>query len=141
MSKIAKQVIVIRKDLKMRRGKEIAQGSHCSGAILLDLIRSQQSDNIIGQFKDGKYHVEFDFTNHAIFDWLNGHFRKIVVWVNSEQELKELYQKAKDHGLLVSYIEDSGFTEFNGVKTLTGIGIGPAYEEDIDPITKHLPLY
>ena len=31
-----KQVIIIRKDLKMRRGKEIAQGSHASMAFLLN---------------------------------------------------------------------------------------------------------
>jgi PTH2 family peptidyl-tRNA hydrolase len=30
-----KQVILIRKDLKMRRGKEIAQGSHASMAFIL----------------------------------------------------------------------------------------------------------
>ncbi len=34
-----KQVIVIRKDLKMRRGKEIAQGSHASMEFLVDQIR------------------------------------------------------------------------------------------------------
>ena len=31
-----KQVIAIRKDLKMRRGKEIAQGSHASMAFLTE---------------------------------------------------------------------------------------------------------
>ena len=34
-----KQVIVIRRDLKMRRGKEIAQGAHASVSFLVKLIR------------------------------------------------------------------------------------------------------
>ena len=36
-----KQVILIRKDLKMRRGKEIAQGSHASMEFLVSRIRQQ----------------------------------------------------------------------------------------------------
>jgi len=35
-----KQVIVIRKDLKMRRGKEIAQGAHASIAFLTARFKS-----------------------------------------------------------------------------------------------------
>ena len=34
-----KQVILIRKDLKMRRGKEVAQGSHASMAFMTEKIR------------------------------------------------------------------------------------------------------
>ncbi len=34
-----KQVIVIRKDLKMRKGKEISQGSHSSIMWLIDLSK------------------------------------------------------------------------------------------------------
>ena len=33
-----KQVIVIRRDLKMRRGKEIAQGAHASSSWLANLV-------------------------------------------------------------------------------------------------------
>ena len=39
-----------------------------------------------------------------------------------------------------SIIRDSGFTEFNGVPTLTAVAIGPDYPEVIDPLTKHLKL-
>lgn len=140
-SKLVKQIIVIRKDLKMRRGKEIAQGSHASGAVLLNLIRSQQQNNQIGSYENNKYNVSFNFNNPALFDWMNGHFRKIVVTVNSEKELLDLYEKAKSNNLLCALIEDSGFTEFNNKKTLTALAIGPAYADEIDPITKDLILY
>ena len=36
-----KQVILIRKDLKMRRGKEIAQGSHAAMEFLTSQLRGQ----------------------------------------------------------------------------------------------------
>ncbi|MGZ3423232.1 MAG: peptidyl-tRNA hydrolase, partial [Polyangiales bacterium] len=35
---MVKQVIVVRRDLKMRRGKEIAQGSHASMAFLTERL-------------------------------------------------------------------------------------------------------
>ena len=38
-----KQVILIRKDLKMRRGKEIAQGSHASMEFLVSQLRGGQT--------------------------------------------------------------------------------------------------
>ena len=36
--RLTKQVIVIRRDLKMRRGKEIAQGAHASMLWLADRV-------------------------------------------------------------------------------------------------------
>lgn len=41
-----KQVILIRKDLKMRRGKEIAQGSHASMEFLVSLLRGSDSADL-----------------------------------------------------------------------------------------------
>jgi peptidyl-tRNA hydrolase len=40
-----KQVIVIRRDLKMRRGKEIAQGAHASGAWLMHAVAASVGDD------------------------------------------------------------------------------------------------
>ena len=40
-----KQVILIRKDLKMRRGKEIAQGSHASMQFIVKQILSHKISN------------------------------------------------------------------------------------------------
>jgi len=121
-----KQVIVIRKDLKMRRGKEIAHGAHASMAFLSRAVKS--------------HHPIYNLTN-VQKEWLVGSFTKICVVVNSEKELDSIFNKCKEGGLEVSLITDDGLTEFNGVKTKTCLAIGPDYSSKIDPITKDLKLY
>ena len=125
-----KQTIIIRKDLKMRRGKEIAQGSHASIAWLTNRIK---------QHLNG-FSFEKDLSPEEQ-DWVNGSFAKVCLQVDSEHELMEIYHKAKIAGLVVSLITDAGRTEFNGVPTVTCIGIGPDEAEKIDKITGGLKLY
>jgi len=127
--KISKQVIVIRKDLNMRKGKMCSQSAHASLATLLN--------NATGDKKEKTIHLE---EGTAIEDWINGRFTKICVSVNSEQELDEIYQKAKDKGLICALITDAGLTEFNGVPTKTCCAIGPNWSDEIDEITGGLPL-
>lgn len=130
----AKQVIVIRKDLKMRRGKECAQAAHAAMAPLLNRKTDYQ------KYEDGTSQITLPLTK-AMDAWLQGHFIKICVTVNSEAELLAIYEKAVAAGLPCALIKDSGFTEFKGVPTYTTVGIGPADSKEIDPITGHLPLY
>jgi PTH2 family peptidyl-tRNA hydrolase len=134
--KNAKQVIVMRKDLNMRKGKMIAQGSHASLGAVLSLMNETPSDN------DTLYEkrVLLFPKDSAISSWLNGPFKKIAVSVDSEQELLELYETAKKARLPTVLITDSGLTEFNGVPTNTCIAIGPAYEDEINALTGHLKL-
>ncbi len=124
-----KQVIVIRKDLKMRRGKEIAQGSHASIAFLLSKLRSQSGKN-----------RSLKLTEEEI-EWITNGQAKIVVCVNSEKELMKVHKNAKDSNLNVHIITDSGKTEFGGVPTKTCIAIGPHKESDFTGVTDELPLY
>lgn len=131
-----KQIIVIRRDLKMRQGKAIAQGSHASMAFLTKKMSWFVGDVYV-------YFETEGFTdNHAdvIVRWLKDSFRKIVVYVNSEEELCEIYQKALDKGLIASIIIDNGATEFKGVPTVTCAAIGPASDDDFIGLTDHLPL-
>ena len=122
---LVKQVIVMRKDLNMRKGKLVAQGSHASISHLLN------------HFKSGKTFV--DMTEAEQF-WYMNKFRKICCYVESEEHLMQLYQQALDANLPARLVEDEGLTEFNGVKTRTCIAIGPAEDERIDVITGKLPL-
>lgn len=128
-----KQVIVIRKDLNMRRGKQISQGAHSSFKTFLDLCDKFECGN--------KAEIVFHYKKETAWDyWLNGIFTKIVVGCENEKELLDLYQQAIDSSLPCSLIVDAGLTEFNGTPTKTCIAIGPAYSEDIDKITGNLKL-
>ncbi len=131
-----KQVIVIRKDLGMRRGKEIAQGSHASIAWLTNRLTMLGYVNPGERGKYASCHL-----TEAEWQWTDGNFRKICCVVNSEDELLELAAKAKAAGLVCEVIEDTGLTEFGGVPTLTALAIGPDYDEKIDPVTGNLKLY
>jgi PTH2 family peptidyl-tRNA hydrolase len=143
-----KQVIVIRKDLKMRRGKEIAQGAHASLAWLSNRVR-ELSNRMREQFecppREPKFQkvrlLDFLHLTQEEIDWLEGSFAKVCVRVNSEEELMQIKDKAEDAGLHVELIIDSGKTEFGGEPTPTCLAIGPHVAEKIDPITGDLELY
>jgi PTH2 family peptidyl-tRNA hydrolase len=140
-----KQVIVIRKDLNMRRGKEIAQGSHASMAFLTKVL-SQRIENFR---KHQLNHPNVSVSDlsmgvnltEAQAEWIENSFRKITCSVDSLDELLELDRLAKEAGVESNVITDSGLTEFNGVPTITCLAIGPDYDSKIDPITSKLKLY
>lgn len=121
-----KQVIIIRKDLKMRRGKECAQASHAAMAFL--------TKNGIPITIDPR-HIE------EVTAWVNNSFRKITCSVDSEAELMALHNKALETNLVSSLITDSGLTEFKGIPTHTCIAIGPHEEGKFSGITDGLKLY
>mgnify|MGYP001255479010 CR=1 FL=1 len=124
-----KQVIVMRKDLNMRKGKIAAQASHASlGAIL----------NYGSKIYEGTLSLTIE--NKAVKDWLEGRFTKVCVSVDSEEELIDIYMKAMHNKVNVKLIKDAGLTEFGGVPTYTCLAIGPDYPENIDKITGHLKL-
>ena len=121
-----KQVIVVRKDLKMRRGKEIAQACHASISFLTNKLREGQLD---GDFSE------------AELDWLSGSFTKVCLQVDSEKELMDIASAARKSHLEVHVITDAGKTEFAGVPTKTCLAIGPNDALEIDEVTGHLKLY
>jgi len=119
MSKQIKQIIIIRKDLKMRRGKEIAQGAHASQAFLYEYYRTGRQDKLTDW-------------------WMEQGQTKICLRVESEKELLEVYQAALDAGLKSHIITDAGRTDAGSGKgnpTKTCIAIGPNYADEIDEIT------
>jgi PTH2 family peptidyl-tRNA hydrolase len=138
MSK-TKQVIVIRKDLNMRKGKMISQGAHASLKAVLDLMHSQPNESSQGSEGNEEWTLFLD-GGSAIHDWINGIFTKICLSVDSEQELLDVYNKAKEKGLICSLIQDAGITEFGGVPTYTCCAIGPCFNEEVQEITGHLKL-
>lgn len=111
------QVIVMRKDLNMRKGKMIAQACHASTKAILE-----------------------NLSDSRVETWLSQAFTKICVSVDSEEELLSVYENAKSFNMICALIEDSGLTEFNGVPTLTCCAIGPATKEELQDITGDLKL-
>ena len=127
-----KQVIVIRRDLRMRRGKEIAQGAHASTAWLAERV-------IQGMTPNGSVdHVALSPAERA---WLESSFRKVTLQVSSEEQLLAVYDQALEAGLVVHLVTDRGLTEFGGVPTRTCLAVGPDYDDLVDPVTGDLELY
>jgi PTH2 family peptidyl-tRNA hydrolase len=128
----SKQVLVMKKfpkDRNMRTGKYCAQASHAAvGAIFS--IGSTVGDNFVIPLSDP-----------FVKEWVVGNFKKVTVYVDTDPELIEIYKAAHKAGLPCSLIRDAGLTEFNGVPTLTAVGIGPGNEVEIDKITGHLKLF
>ncbi|RLE44938.1 peptidyl-tRNA hydrolase [Candidatus Woesearchaeota archaeon] len=111
-----KQVIIVRKDLKLAKGKLAAQVSHASvSATLL----SHKDD---------------------ITKWKKQGMKKSVLKVSNLKSLMYYKRKAEDAGLVVSLITDAGRTHLKP-GTITCLGIGPDVEEKIDKITGKLKLY
>ena len=130
-----KKVIVMRHDLNMRKGKMVAQGSHASTGVVLEMQRHQWERSIPWDSSRATPHQL-----QAISAWLGGQFSKICVRVDSEDDLIRVYDEAVRANLPVYLVTDSGRTEFHGVPTRTCLAIGPCWSEDVDPITSNLKL-
>ena len=128
-SRVAKQVIVMRKDLGMRKGKMIAQGAHASMRVLLQA----------GTLAEDRTQFTLS-TWPALGAWLGGRFTKVCVSVDSEAALDAIVEKAREAGVPCALIVDAGQTEFHGVPTKTCCAVGPAWTDEVDAITGGLSL-
>ena len=117
-----KQVIVYRRDLKMRKGKIAAQVAHAAMRVFF------QRGAAIGT------QLQVPLTP-AMSLWVQGRFTKVVLSVASEADLLTIHQTAQERGVPTALITDSGRTEFGGVPTRTTVAVGPAPAVLIDPIT------
>ena len=128
MTDKVKQVIVMRKDLNMSKGKMVTQGAHASIAFLTNKMKDNLSN------PEALWWVNL---SQAEKEWVYGTFFKVCVGVDSEKELLDIGYNAVMIGLSVKYIEETtGFDK----PTVTCLAIGPDYSSKIDPVTKHLKL-
>ncbi len=135
-----KQVIVVRRDLKMKHGKMSAQVAH---AAMSFLTREGQVGWQVDMLNDVFMNDDdsIDKHNGAIRDWLANSFTKVVLGVDSEEELRELEAKAIEAGVMAHLVVDNGRTVFNGVSTATCLALGPDWNEALDELVEHLKLY
>lgn len=128
MTHESKQVLIIRKDLGMRKGKIAAQAAHASLSALLKL----------GHWNKDSFTIKK--VPKPIKLWMDGSFTKVCVYVESEEELINVFQKSKNKKIPCSLITDAGKTEFGGIPTKTAVAIGPWNATEIDKITGNLKL-
>lgn len=114
--KVYKQVILLRKDLKMPLGKACVQCAHAS----VECVMSSEKE-IVAQ-------------------WRRQGMKKVVLKVKNAQELKEFKDLAKQKGLVAVIITDAGLTVVKP-GTTTCLGIGPDEESKIDEVTGELSTY
>jgi len=110
-----KQVILVRMDLKLPKGKLSVQVAHASSSAL---IKSHKDD---------------------IKKWQSGGMKKVVLKVKDLDELLKYKQQAEDLGLVTALIEDAGKTVLKP-GTVTCLGIGPDKEEKVDKVSGKLKM-
>ena len=110
-----KQVIVVRADIKLSRGKLAAQCSHAS-------------------------YASAKKTKNSIRDvWEKEGQKKVILKAKDLSELIRLKEKCEKLRLPFSLISDAGLTEVKE-GTITCLGIGPDDDKKINKVTGSLPL-
>ncbi len=110
-----KQVIIIRNDLKLPKGKLAAQVAHASVEALL---KSDKDD---------------------INEWKKQGMKKIILKVDNKEQLLKYKTISEDNNLITALITDAGKTVVEP-GTITCLGIGPDNEEKIDKISGKLKM-
>ncbi len=111
-----KQVILVRKDIKMSAGKKMVQACHASvGASMAAEKRAVETWNLSGS-------------------------KKAVLAAKGEMELRSFYSRAKKLGVPCFLVADAGLTELEA-GTITALAIGPADDAKIDKLTGNVKLF
>ena len=139
----SKQMIVMRRDLKMRKGKIAAQAGHaCVEAVLMALAREGRLDQVRVTENNAWVYLADDGTpDTALSRWFDAGVAKVCVYVDGEEALLEICRQGRERGFAVALVRDAGYTEFHGEPTYTCLAFEPLAPDDIDPITGDLPLY
>ena len=112
---IYKQAILVRKDLKMGKGKIAAQVAHAS----------------IGSMKKSDKNI--------VEGWEREGSKKVVLKIDDIKQLIELIKKAKQKNIPYYIVRDAGLTQIEE-GTVTCLGLGPDKEYRIDRLTEKLKL-
>jgi len=108
-----KQVILVRQDLKMPKGKMIVQCAHAS--------------------------LEAALKSNKLKMWRSKGTKKVILKVKDRTELLKYHKLAKQNKLTTALIKDAAKTFFK-IPTITCLAIGPDKENLIDKVTKELKM-
>ncbi len=137
-----KQVVVVRTKYVREDGSTYT----ITDKKLFGKLAAQASHAVLDVFLDRRYRFFERFglfvipATKPMVDWCNQGFAKVVVKVESEEELLAVYNKAKGMKLPCSLIRDEGRTKFHGQPTYTCAAIGPAVADFVDEVTGQLKL-
>ncbi len=110
-----KQVIIVRKDIKLGVGKAASQAAHAA----VGSMKLADLEDVARWEKEGS--------------------KKVVLKVKSVEELKSIQEKLKKNRIPHFLVKDAGLTQLKkGI--VTALGIGPIEEKKIDRITGKLKL-
>lgn len=139
----SKQMIVVRRDLRMRKGKIAAQAGHaCVEATLIALAREGRLDQVrVAPSQNWVYLDDQGTVPTPLSRWFEAGVAKVCVYVDGEEALLELAMRGREAGFAVALVRDAGYTEFHGDPTYTCLAFEPLLPEQIDPLTGDLPLY
>ncbi len=115
-----RQVCLWRKDLKVRTGKKMAQAGHA-------FERTWISGADVVPFSEKWF-------------YLYGNTTKIVLEVDDLDHLLYISNQLNESSIEHCIVTDLGLTEFNGIETITCIGIAPTFAKKLIPITAKLSL-
>lgn len=139
----SKQMIVMRRDLRMRKGKIAAQAGHaCVEAVLMALAREGRLDQVrVMPSQNWVYLDDAGTIETPLSRWFDAGVAKVCVYVDGEDALIDLARRGRELGFAVALVRDAGYTEFHGEPTYTCLAFEPLMPEQIDPLTGSLPLY
>lgn len=113
-----KMVLLLRGELRLTAGKAAVQAAHAA----VMLVRQAEKRD-----------------PGALEAWLQQGQRKIALVVPTLSELETLERSARTRGIPALWVEDAGFTEVPP-GTRTCLGLGPAPDSELDPLTGQLAL-
>jgi PTH2 family peptidyl-tRNA hydrolase len=119
---MVKQVILLRTDLGYSKGRLAAFAAHASLKVFLDRAYSQDKSLLC-----------IPIRNDEEYYWLTQQYTKICLTIDSLSSLMHYEEKAKSAGLPTAIHYEEGITPVS-------LAIGPAENDKIDNITRHLRL-
>ena len=137
----SKQMIVMRRDLKMRKGKIAAQAGHaCVEAVLMALARENRLAQAgIDEVAQSTLPMRAP-PPHRSRTGLTPGWPRSASTSMARRRCSTCYEQGRQAGFAVALIRDAGLTEFHGEPTFTCLAFEPLYPSQIDPLTGDLPL-
>lgn len=119
-----RMTFIVSQDFKMTQGKVASQCLHAAVSLYKNMTNPKSK-----------------FYNPTLMEkWEESGQTKIVLQIETNDELKAVFQKALSLGLNAYIVQDAGRTQVKP-GSYTVLGIGPAPKTQIDRVSKHLKLY